>query len=1147
MGMTEKMVGNIVKRYARWRDSNAPIETASIKHALMKYANSLTPGENRLMGRIADGESVYDFASRMNMPRKSAVRMYNSAMRKLHIESKVAPKSRVFSANIFKAAPKRWISPVMPADIFAKTRAISGRMGNESTAINNIKQSNAFNESERAFTSAPMNVLREMALDVRQELRDQVAELTQTSAEMHPVLGGHDGVKKMATLGAYISRTLENARITALLDEYKTAKTKFIPRERREAVEAKALLDATKNLSEELWLKKQMMDLAANIYDSYEKASWPWRQWDSSSPEWKRHLGVFETMEMYKIDTPSGRRKYINDGYYMPLTPREMEAFFEAVNTNNGITGKMSNPRQWARSRDLYEILGVPDTASPEDLKKAFRTKSRELHPDVNKRADADEQFKELGFAWETLSNSSLKAQYDSWRRRNTSGAGADDEVDNFKVDDNMYITDERGRLWLRHNADRDDWPTVPFTENTVFPQRKWTEQEFDEWSDWTSHKIQPSRPAGSALWGERGPGDDIRAGRGTGFEGGGGDFSPQDFEQQLRDEGVQFWDERTMGPPPNPNDFPGSGGFPSAQGSIAGRMSNFSPLDDSTRQRLGIGDLPSLYDQQQLTAQYPKDTAMFYAAKPGEPAIEVTTTFGGKLNLAQHRYDNVYRPIIDAMINAVRQNKRGRKRFISVGGPAGSGKTTDRKTGAHGIPVVEDALHVDADEIKTLIPEARALHAAGNPQWAGAVHEESRIIADLALQEAIANGLDVVYDSTGQYNSGFGTLQAARNAGYDIVMHYNTAEPDALAAAIESRSQTDSRRLPTGFNNAVMQRNKTIMPSVAKAADEFYLWDSSDIKSRKLLAQKQTPQSMLQIMDPNAYVYGNFDEAGQAITKGGRPTARLNQYRYAAESPEGRAIRAFENGSTIDQISEEMPEMKRDRIFDVVTGGVIDPTLQYRPPAAPSQRPAINPEKKIDDFVSDDNLESIWNSLEEAQQQIVRNVLNKQPGAMDEFDDSGMPMDIIIWAAQNNISGKMGAVYDRDRYSASDVSDAILDVYGRGLQIAEMLEALKKDYDISMGRVDLTARITRLRKAGKLDTYRLPNKKQTARKIKKSATQKFIDKRDNQIIRLAKTRPNLTANEIAAIINSMPIPPGVAVQRMSASSVSRIVNKKGK
>jgi hypothetical protein len=343
------------------------------------------------------------------------------------------------------------------------------------------------------------------------------------------------------------------------------------------------------------------------------------------------------------------------------------------------------------------------------------------------------------------------------------------------------------------------------------------------------------------------------------------------------------------------------------------------------------------------------------------------------------------------------------------------------------------------------------------------------------------------------------------------------------------------------------MQRNKTIMPSVAKAADEFYLWDSSDIKSRKLLAQKQTPQSMLQIMDPNAYVYGNFDEAGQAITKGGRPTARLNQYRYAAESPEGRAIQAFENGSTIDQISEQMPEMKRDRIFDVVTGGVIDPTLQYRPPAASSQRPAINPEKKIDDFVSDDNLESIWNSLEEAQQQIVRNVLNKQPGAMDEFDDSGMPMDIIIWAAQNNISGKMGAVYDRDRYSASDVSDAILDVYGRGLQIAEMLDALKKDYDISMGRVDLTARITRLRKAGKLDTYRLPNKKQTARKIKKSATQKFIDKRDNQIIRLAKTRPNLTANEIAAIINSMPIPPGVAVQRMSASSVSRIVNKKGK
>ncbi|NPB05982.1 MAG: molecular chaperone DnaJ [Aquificae bacterium] len=103
--------------------------------------------------------------------------------------------------------------------------------------------------------------------------------------------------------------------------------------------------------------------------------------------------------------------------------------------------------------RDYYEILGVPRNASQEEIKKAYRRLVRKYHPDICKKPECEEKFKEINEAYQVLSDPEKRKLYDMYGHEGLQGVQTQETAQTVNVEELL----------------REFMESVPFDFETIF------------------------------------------------------------------------------------------------------------------------------------------------------------------------------------------------------------------------------------------------------------------------------------------------------------------------------------------------------------------------------------------------------------------------------------------------------------------------------------------------------------------------------------------------------------------------------------------------------------------------------------------------------------------------------------------------------
>ncbi len=154
------------------------------------------------------------------------------------------------------------------------------------------------------------------------------------------------------------------------------------------------------------------------------------------------------------------------------------------------------------KKRDYYEVLGITRDASDEDIKRAFRKLALEYHPDRNKSDGAAEQFKEVNEAYQVLTDSRKRADYDRFGHAGLGGNGGRgfEGFENFGGFGDIFDaffggTTTRSRSTARQGADLQYSLVIDFEESVFGVEKEVEVKRTEICSRCRGSKGEPGNP----------------------------------------------------------------------------------------------------------------------------------------------------------------------------------------------------------------------------------------------------------------------------------------------------------------------------------------------------------------------------------------------------------------------------------------------------------------------------------------------------------------------------------------------------------------------------------------------------------------------------------------------------------------------------
>ncbi len=204
-------------------------------------------------------------------------------------------------------------------------------------------------------------------------------------------------------------------------------------------------------------------------------------------------------------------------------------------------------------------------------------------------------------------------------------------------------------------------------------------------------------------------------------------------------------------------------------------------------------------------------------ALRDDDPLIEVPTLLLTRTPDGNPR-ELLHGKIISSHFDGVKPANGTPVAYV-MGGGGGSGKGAVLKRLVASGKVSEDnAVHLDPDEIKGMIPEYKAIVAAGDSRAAATAHAESSLLTRRVLERALDGKYNIILDSTlGDVGKGLEQLRRMKSAGYVVRLFGVTVDPEIAAERAHDRAKKSGRYVPV---DQLLLAHKRFTPAFKQYAD---------------------------------------------------------------------------------------------------------------------------------------------------------------------------------------------------------------------------------------------------------------------------------------------------------------------------------------